>query len=112
MSVPERYLEPPTPPGTLVVIGQHLSDRQREGFLAALHSDGPPAVVVIRHRYVRGTISVKCDFDSAVYAFRLYGGRVDRSTVVAYEDGEDHLGSWEQVWPPLPQGDVQPDGER
>lgn len=57
-------------------------------------------LILTRHRYVNGKISAKCDYDSAVGAFRLYGGRIDRSTIVAYEAGDEHLGTWEQVWPP------------
>ena len=101
----------PTLPELLAAIGDDLTDQERARFAASLdaaeHGDGRPAVVLTRYRYVNGRISAKCDYDSAIGAFRLHGGRVDRSTVVAYEDGDEHLGVWEQVWPPAGQADDQ-----
>lgn len=90
-------------------IGDTMTDQERAEFLAGLECYDRPAITLTRHRYVLGKISAKCDYESAIDAFRHYGGRVDRSTVVAFEDGDEHLGTWEQVWPPPAQsGPAEP----
>lgn len=88
-------------------IGDTMTGPERAEFLTGLECYDRPAITLTRHRYVLGKIAAKCDYDSAIDAFRHYGGRVDRSTVVAYEDGDEHLGTWEQVWPLA--GDIQAD---
>lgn len=79
----------------LHAIHDRLTDHDRAALHAAQLGDGRPAVVLTRHRYVRGDIAAKCDRESAMEAARLFGGRVDRSTVVAYECGEELLGQWQ-----------------
>jgi histidine triad (HIT) family protein len=91
----------PSLPELLGQLGDHLTEQEKSDLLAGLECHDRPAITLTRHRYVLGKISAKCDYESAVDAFRHYGGRIERSTVVAYELGDEHLGTWEQVWPPV-----------